>query len=73
MKRFLIFFMVLGTLLCGCTDTSTHSQAVYMLLDTSGTYTAELKKAQAIINFLLGRGEFNGRTSSGTRLFRRTL
>jgi hypothetical protein len=25
-----------------------------MLVDTSGTYTAELKKAQAIINYLLG-------------------
>ena len=54
MKRFFIFFLALGMLLCGCTDTTTRSRAVYMLMDTSGTYTAELKKAQAIINFLLG-------------------
>ncbi|MCH7498684.1 MAG: VWA domain-containing protein [Nitrospinae bacterium] len=27
---------------------------MYLLLDTSGTYTAELKKAQQIINYLLG-------------------
>ena len=54
MKRIFIFLLVLGTLLCGCTDTTSRSQAVYMLMDTSGTYTAELKKAQAIINFLLG-------------------
>ena len=54
MKRIFIFLLALGTLLCGCTDTTSRSQAVYMLMDTSGTYTAELKKAQAIINFLLG-------------------
>ncbi|MBN2428639.1 MAG: VWA domain-containing protein [Deltaproteobacteria bacterium] len=54
MKRFLILFLAMGILLAGCTDTTTHSRAVYMLMDTSGTYTAELKKAQAIINFLLG-------------------
>jgi len=54
MKRFLLVFLALGALLWGCTDATTHSRAVYMLMDTSGTYTAELKKAQAIINFLLG-------------------
>ena len=54
MKRLILFLLTFGTLLFGCTDTTTHSQAVYMLMDTSGTYTAELKKAQAIINFLLG-------------------
>ena len=37
----------------GCADTTSHSRAVFMLLDTSGTYTAELQKAQAIINYLL--------------------
>ena len=37
----------------GCTD-SNHNRAVYMLLDTSGTYTQELNKAQSIINYLLG-------------------
>jgi hypothetical protein len=41
-------------LLLGCTDTGSRTRGVYMLVDTSGTYTAELKKAQAIINYLLG-------------------
>ncbi|MBN1141700.1 MAG: VWA domain-containing protein [Deltaproteobacteria bacterium] len=55
MKKIILpLFLVVGALLCGCTDTTSHSRAVYMLMDTSGTYTAELKKAQAIINFLLG-------------------
>ena len=38
----------------GCTDSRSHSQAVYMLVDTSGTYAQEASKAQLIINFLLG-------------------
>jgi len=31
-----------------------RSKGVYMLLDTSGTYAVELKKAQSILNYLLG-------------------
>lgn len=31
------------------------TRGVYMLIDTSGTYTEELKKAQTIINFILAR------------------
>ena len=55
MKPLLIFLTVLlGLMLPGCTDDTSHSRAVYMLLDTSGTYTAELEKAQSIINYLLG-------------------
>jgi len=38
----------------GCTKASDRSKGVYMLLDTSGTYAVELKKAQGIINYLLG-------------------
>ena len=38
----------------GCTDSRSHTQAVYMLVDTSGTYAQEASKAQLIINFLLG-------------------
>jgi hypothetical protein len=38
----------------GCADKTSHSRGVYMLLDTSGTYTKELDRAQAIVNFLLG-------------------
>ncbi|TMG78261.1 MAG: VWA domain-containing protein [Betaproteobacteria bacterium] len=37
-----------------CTDQRSHSQAVYMLVDTSGTYAQEVRKAQLIINYLLG-------------------
>lgn len=37
-----------------CTDTTSRATGVYMLLDSSGTYTQELKHAQTIINYLLG-------------------
>ena len=40
--------------LTACSDTKSHSRAVYMLLDTSGTYTQEISKANSIINYLLG-------------------
>ena len=45
-----ILFLSLGS----CTDTTSRATGVYMLLDSSGTYTQELKHAQAIINYLLG-------------------
>jgi len=38
----------------GCSDSKSRSKGVYMLLDTSGTYALELKKAQSILNYLLG-------------------
>jgi len=38
----------------GCADQKSHAQAVYMLVDTSGTYAEEVGKAQLIVNFLLG-------------------
>ena len=40
--------------LMGCADQKAHAQAVYMLVDTSGTYAEEVGKAQLIINYLLG-------------------
>lgn len=40
--------------LSGCGQKGNHARGVYMLVDTSGTYTSELKKAQSIINYLLG-------------------
>jgi hypothetical protein len=40
--------------LAGCGDERSHAQAVYMLVDTSGTYAQEAGKAQVIINYLLG-------------------
>ena len=51
-KRLLILgLLLLGT---GCSDPRSHSQAVYVLIDTSGTYAQEAAKAQVIINYLLG-------------------
>jgi hypothetical protein len=38
---------------CGNNEPVNRSKAVFMLLDTSGTYTEELQKAQKIINYLL--------------------
>ncbi len=39
--------------LAGCVDSQPRNKAVYMLLDTSGTYTQELDKARKISNYLL--------------------
>ena len=55
MKKSIVLFLLLTLVLFGgCADTTSRSRGVYMLLDSSGTYTKELKKAQAIINYLLG-------------------
>ncbi len=54
MKKTVAFIIVLVIFLAGCADTKKHSKGVYMLLDTSGTYALELKKAQSILNYLLG-------------------
>ena len=58
MKRFAGITAAFGLLLAvaGCEAQST-TQGVYMLLDTSGTYTAELKKAQQIISAILTKLE----------------
>src|SRR5688572_31824855 len=51
-KRLLI--VLAAAVLAGCGDSRSHSQAVYVLVDTSGTYAQEAGKAQVIINYLLG-------------------
>ncbi len=38
----------------GCGDGVPPTQAVYLLVDTSGTYTQEIDKVQSIMNYLLG-------------------
>jgi uncharacterized protein with von Willebrand factor type A (vWA) domain len=38
----------------GCVDPRSQAHAVYVLVDTSGTYAREAGKAQVIINYLLG-------------------
>lgn len=55
-RKNVIILIALFTFLAGasCVDTQSKSTGVYMLMDTSGTYATELKKAQAIINYLLG-------------------
>ena len=55
-KRLLLaaFALVAAALSSACGDSRSHSQAVYVLIDTSGTYALEAAKAQVIINYLLG-------------------
>ena len=48
------FVLSLAALAVGCGDSRSHSQGVYMLVDTSGTYAEEIGKAQLIVNYLLG-------------------
>ncbi len=47
------FLISLLFLLSACASNENYSTAVYLLLDTSGTYTKELRKAQNIINYYL--------------------
>jgi hypothetical protein len=42
---------------CDSGQAKNHQRGVYLLLDTSGTYTQELKKAQQIINYMLAHLE----------------
>ena len=49
----LVVLIALLPLVSGYTDSTSHSRAVVMLVDTSGTYTNEIQKAQAIANYLL--------------------
>lgn len=42
-------------LLAGCGRGQTDNSGVYMLIDTSGTYREEIKKAQQIIQYTLSR------------------
>lgn len=39
--------------LSGCADNRAHSNGVYLLIDTSGTYALEVGKARKIVNYLL--------------------
>ncbi len=56
MKRFFsLAGIALALALTGCEEPVPPGRGVYMLMDTSGTYTAELKQAQRIINAILAR------------------
>lgn len=52
MKR-LLYMILLVSLTTACSLPQSKSRAVFLLLDTSGTYTEEMNKAQSIINYLL--------------------
>ncbi len=41
--------------LTSCSQQTAYSRGVYMLVDTSGTYTREIAQAQRIINFTLAK------------------
>lgn len=45
--------LLLATVLTSCSQNAPSNRAVYLLIDTSGTYAEELTKAQAILNYLL--------------------
>lgn len=52
MKTLLITCLISVTLVA-CGQPKPTNKAVYLLIDTSGTYTEELNKAQTILNYLL--------------------
>lgn len=57
MKKNLLSIFAAAILLAGCSEPGERSHGVYMLIDTSGTYTQEIDKAQRIINFILAKLE----------------
>jgi hypothetical protein len=46
---------LLALTMVSCAPTGPHNTGVYLLLDTSGTYSQELDKARQIINYTLAR------------------
>jgi len=54
MRRMIIAALIAGGLLAAGCSSGGHGRAVYLLMDTSGTYTKELDRANAIVNYLLG-------------------
>ena len=53
-RPWLVPMLALSLLATSCTDSRGHTQAVYLLVDTSGTYSQELDKAQRIVSYMLG-------------------
>ena len=54
MKKLIAFTVVAASLvLSACSESTPRNRGVFMLIDTSGTYTQELSKAQQIINAVL--------------------
>ena len=58
MKKHVLAIGAAATLLtASCSEPQAHNTGVYMLIDTSGTYTEEVNQAQQIINVILSRLE----------------
>jgi hypothetical protein len=55
MKKLLAALLAVAAMLStgGCGDSRAHTQAVYMLVDTSGTYAKQVTKAAKIVSYLL--------------------
>jgi uncharacterized protein with von Willebrand factor type A (vWA) domain len=55
-RAFLSAMLIAGLMAAaaGCVDSRSQAHAVYVLVDTSGTYANEAGKAQLIVNYLLG-------------------
>jgi hypothetical protein len=54
MRKLIITLSFISAIfLSGCSEQVPNTHGVYMLMDTSGTYTQELKQAQRVINFIL--------------------
>ena len=51
-RHFILSSLALAA--AGCSDPRAHRQSVYMLVDTSGTYSREANKALLIVSYLLG-------------------
>ncbi|MEJ2142978.1 MAG: VWA domain-containing protein [Gammaproteobacteria bacterium] len=53
--RTLLLITISVLVIAGCSNEKSvpNTRGVYMLMDTSGTYTKELKQAQKVINFIL--------------------
>ena len=49
----LLSLALMSWVLSGCADNRAHSNGVYLLVDTSGTYALEVTKARKIVNYLL--------------------
>jgi hypothetical protein len=56
-KLITIFSLITAILIGGCAEEVPNTRGVYMLMDTSGTYTKELEQAQRVINFILANLE----------------
>ena len=55
MRTTYLFALLTSALIAGCSESGPRNDGVYLLLDTSGTYSDELDKAEQIINYTLSR------------------